>query len=150
MSQLQEATCSLVAGAPKNFQTKGRPDNLVLIVRRIFSSEEPSSIDLNATVYSVPCKRTKKNKYNTNDLRTVFVMKTSECSCTGTVEYLVQTFFVVSMFSFTKSSSLLTGASTLGFNFYKIKTTFDALTFFGTDTLKNQETHFVCDGNEHC
>ena len=146
MSQLQEATCSLVAGAPKNFQTKGRPDNLVLIVRRIFSSEEPPSIDLNATVYSVPCKRTKKNKYNTNDLRrsTVFVMKTSECSsCTGTVEYLVQTFFVVSMFSFTKSSSLLTGASTLGFNFYKTETTFDVFFVLTHHIVKNQETHFV-------
>ena len=46
----QETTCSFVAGIPKNFQTNGSPDNLVLIVRRIFSSGDPSSIDLNATV----------------------------------------------------------------------------------------------------
>ena len=54
----------------------------------------------------------------------------------------VQTFFVVSTFSFTKSSSLLTGASTLGFNFYKTEITH----LIHSHTLEStpQENELVC------
>ena len=72
-------------------------------------------------------------------------MKLSECSsCTGAIEYTIPTFFVVSMFSFTKSSSLLTGASTLGFNFYRIEITFDSLTFFFTNNIERHIKYELC------